>query len=59
MWGIWGSYIYIPKAIFYLLEGDYKGSWVGELGELGFEAQGLLLEPSRRCCLHDGKGSKR
>ena len=22
VWGIWGSYYHIPKAIFYLLEGD-------------------------------------
>ena len=28
IWGIWGSYYNIPKAIFYLLQGDYKGlSW--------------------------------
>ena len=25
MGGIWGSYYNIPKAIFYLLEGDYMG----------------------------------
>ena len=24
LWGIWGSYFSIPKAIFYLLKGDYK-----------------------------------
>ena len=24
MWGIWGSYCNIPKAIFYLLKGDYR-----------------------------------
>ena len=24
IWGIWGSYYHIPKAIFYLLQGDYK-----------------------------------
>ena len=24
IWGIWGSFCNIPKAIFYLLEGDYK-----------------------------------
>ena len=24
MWGIWGSYYNIPKAIFYLLKGDYN-----------------------------------
>ena len=24
MWGIWGSYYDIPKAIFYLLKGDYR-----------------------------------
>ena len=24
IWGIWGSYYNIPKAIFYLLKGDYK-----------------------------------
>ena len=23
IWGIWGSYPHIPKAIFYLLKGDY------------------------------------
>ena len=23
IWGIWGSYYNIPKAIFYLLKGDY------------------------------------
>ena len=23
-WGIWGSYCKIPKAIFYLLKGDYN-----------------------------------
>ena len=25
IWDIWGSYYNIPKAIFYLLEGDYSG----------------------------------
>ena len=25
IWGIWGSYYNIPKAIFYLLKGDYSG----------------------------------
>ena len=25
IWGIWGSYYNIPKAIFYLLKGDYMG----------------------------------
>ena len=24
IWGIWGSYYNIPKAIFYLLNGDYR-----------------------------------
>ena len=24
VWDIWGSYYSIPKAIFYLLKGDYK-----------------------------------
>ena len=24
IWGMWGSYYTIPKAIFYLLKGDYK-----------------------------------
>ena len=24
IWGIWGSYYNIPKAIFYLLQGDYN-----------------------------------
>ena len=24
IWAIWGSYYNIPKAIFYLLKGDYK-----------------------------------
>ena len=24
MWGLWGSYYNIPKAIFYLLKGDYR-----------------------------------
>ena len=24
IWGIWGSYSNIPKAILYLLKGDYK-----------------------------------
>ena len=23
IWGIWGSYFNIPKAMFYLLKGDY------------------------------------
>ena len=23
-WGIWGSYSYIPKAIFHKLKGDYR-----------------------------------
>ena len=23
LWGIWGSYCHIPKAIFYPLKGDY------------------------------------
>ena len=23
IWAIWGSYYNLPKAIFYLLEGDY------------------------------------
>ena len=34
IWGIWGSYHTLPKAIFYLLKGDYRvwgfrvsGSW--------------------------------
>ena len=25
IWGIWGSYYDIPKTIFHLLQGDYKG----------------------------------
>ena len=25
IWGIWGSYCNIPKAMFYLLKVDYKG----------------------------------
>ena len=28
IWGTWGSYYNIPKAIFYLLKGDYKVSVV-------------------------------
>ena len=24
IWGIWGSYYTIPKAIFYILKGGYK-----------------------------------
>ena len=24
LWGIWGSYYDIPRAIFYLLKGDYN-----------------------------------
>ena len=24
IWGIWGPYYNIPKAIFYLLQGDYR-----------------------------------
>ena len=27
-WGIWGSCYNIPKAMFYLLEGDYRASRV-------------------------------
>ena len=26
IWGIWGSYFNVPKAIVYLLEGDYQAS---------------------------------
>ena len=26
IWGIWGSYFNIPKAIFYLLKRDYRVS---------------------------------
>ena len=26
IWGIWGCYYNIPKAIFYLLKGDYRVS---------------------------------
>ena len=26
IWGIWGSYYNIPKAIFYLLKGDSRGT---------------------------------
>ena len=29
MWGIWGSYYDIPKAIFYLLKGDYEVQGLG------------------------------
>ena len=29
MWGIWGSYYNIPKAIFNLLKGDYRDSGLG------------------------------
>ena len=25
IWGIWGSYHNMPKAMFYLLKGDYNG----------------------------------
>ena len=28
-WGIWGSYYNIPKAIFYLLKGDYRVEGLG------------------------------
>ena len=29
IWGTWGSYYNMPKAIFYLLKGDYRGSVFG------------------------------
>ena len=33
IWGIWGSYYTIPKAIFYLLKGDlYHGVSMGPIG---------------------------
>ena len=38
IWGIWGSYYNIPKAIFYLLKGDYR--WLRGLG-----VEGLTLNP--------------
>ena len=41
IYGIWGSYFNIPKAIFYLLKGDYK--------VLGFRA---LLAVLVYECLH-------
>ena len=34
--GIWGSYYIIPKAIFYLLKGDYRC-----LGDWGIHVHGL------------------
>ena len=39
IWGIWGSYYNIPKAIFYLLKGDYT--------KIGLRDYGLLLLTSR------------
>ena len=38
IWGIWGSYYNIPKAIFYLLKGDYRARVC-----LGFKICGLQL----------------
>ena len=38
IWGIWGSYYDMPKAIFYLLKGDYSTT----------VAEGLMLVPRER-----------
>ena len=45
MWGIWGSYLTTPKAIFDLLKGDYKscsvdlsgGGYILALGSRGMK----------------------
>ena len=29
IWGVWGPYYNIPKAIFYLLKGDYRMERIG------------------------------
>ena len=44
IWDTWGSYYNIPKAIVYLLKGDYKRRDLGSLGIegfWGFEVQGF------------------
>ena len=59
IWGIMGSYYNIPKAIFYLLKGDYRGFWFEAKGsgsgisgfgrggsDFGFWAQGCNLDYS-------------
>ena len=45
-WGIWGSYYSIPKAIFYLLKGDYKHSYCS-CAASGFHCLGFLRQPGR------------
>ena len=34
IWGIWGSYYNIPKAIFYVLKGDYSSEHESATGSL-------------------------
>ena len=49
IWGIWGSYYNMPKAIFYLLKGDYRAlqqsTTVCLLRVWGFRAQGSSPNP--------------
>ena len=41
IWGVWGPYYNIPKAIFYLLKGDYSPNPLGCYVSTGI---GLALE---------------
>ena len=67
LWGIWGSYYTIPKAIFYLLRGDCRvvivlgeGSYCSTEKGTTYEPQGLAFfysvlicsQNSRRCPTH-------
>ena len=47
IWGIWGSYYNIPKAIFYLLKGDYILYYIHtrNLGPAVLVSRALTLHP--------------
>ena len=43
IWGIWGSFYNIPKAMFYLFQGDYKGFGFLDLGVICLGCRGWGL----------------
>ena len=45
IWGIWGSYYNILKAIFYLLKGDYKACWTTAYFNAAQEHWPMLASP--------------
>ena len=53
IWGIWGSYYRIPKAIFYLPKGDYRFEFGREVGAASFLPPAVPSSNGfHMCCLN-------